>query len=100
MRLFRPSGVPPWAVRGASSRPTSTVDLAKLKTSHKRYFRSASVDFTFTDADGKPLLSIEFDGIGGGFGHGRRYVPARPTPDPNREWKMNFKLRATARAGF
>lgn len=75
-------------------------DLAKLKTSHKRYFRSASVDFTFTDTDGKPLLSIEFDGIGGGFGHGRRYVPARPTPDPNREWKMNFKLRATARAGF
>lgn len=74
--------------------------LARMKTSHRRYFRSASVDFTFTDNEGKPMLSIEFDGIGGGFGHGRRYVPARPTPDPNRKWKMDFKLRATARAGY
>lgn len=78
----------------------SPSDLARMKPSHKRYFRSASIDFTFTDIDGKPLLSIEFDGIGGGFGHGRRYVPARPTPDPNRKWKMNFKLGATARAGY
>jgi hypothetical protein len=78
----------------------SPVATARWKSRHKRYFRSASVDFTFTDIDGKPLLSIELDGIGGGFGHGRRYVPARPTPDPNREWKMNFKLRAAARAGY
>lgn len=78
----------------------SSADTARWKSRHERYFRSASVDFTFTDIDGKPLLSIEFDGIGGGFGHGRRYVPARQTPDPNREWKMNFKLRAAARAGY
>ena len=78
----------------------SPAEVTRMKNRHKRYFRSASVDFTFTDIDGKPLLSIEFDGIGGGFGHGRRYVPAHPTPDPNREWKMNFKLRATARAGY
>ncbi len=75
-------------------------EVVRMKSRHKRYFRSASVDFTFIDVDGKPLLSIEFDGIGGGFGHGRRYVPAHPTPDPHREWKMNFKLRATARAGY
>ncbi len=75
-------------------------EIARMKGRHKRYFRSASVDFTFTDIDGKPLLSIEFDGIGGGFGHGRRYVPVNSTSDPNREWKMNFKLRAAGRAGY
>lgn len=78
----------------------SPAEIKRMKNRHTRYFRSASVDFTFTDVHGEPLLSIEFDGIGGGFGHGRRYVPARSTPDENREWKMNFKLRATARAGY
>jgi Protein of unknown function (DUF2726) len=78
----------------------SPAEVIRMKERHKRYFRSASVDFTFTNLAGRPLLSIEFDGIGGGFGHGRRYVQARPTPDSNREWKMNFKLRATARAGY
>ncbi len=78
----------------------SSAEAKRMKNRHKRYFRSASVDFTFTDVHGEPLLSVEFDGIGGGFGHGRRYVPARSTPDENREWKMNFKLRATARAGY
>lgn len=78
----------------------SSAEVVRMKDRHKRYFRSASVDFTFTDVEGRPLLSVEFDGIGGGFGHGRRYVPARSTPDRNREWKMNFKLRATARAGY
>jgi hypothetical protein len=75
-------------------------EVAKMKPRHLRYFRAASVDFTFIDEGGRALLSIEFDGMGEGFGHGTRYVGSRPTPDPNRDWKIEFKLRAAARAHY
>jgi hypothetical protein len=48
-----------------------------------------------------PLRSlIEIDGFGGGYSHGRDYVPSRSTPDERRAWKMRFKLRAAARAHY
>jgi hypothetical protein len=75
-------------------------EIEKMKLRHLRYFRAASVDFTFIGDGGRPLLSIEFDGMGGGFGHGTRYIRSRSTPDPNRDWKIEFKLRAAARARY
>jgi hypothetical protein len=71
-----------------------------MKERHWRYFLMAAVDYTFVYPDGGPLLSIEFDGIGGGYSRGRHYIPSRSTPDTRREWKMNFKLRAAARAHY
>lgn len=71
-----------------------------LKERHRRYFLQAVVDYTFVYPDGRPLLSIEFDGIGGGFSRGRQYIPCRKTGDPRREWKLTFKLRAAARAHY
>lgn len=73
--------------------------VARLKPSHHRYFRQATVDFTFIYPDGRPLLSIEFDGIGGGYSRGRTYVGRRKTSDQRRDWKMGFKLAAAARVG-
>jgi hypothetical protein len=73
--------------------------VARLKPRHHRYFRQATVDFTFIYPDGRPLLSIEFDGIGGGYSRGRTYVGHRKTPDQRRDWKMRFKLAAAERVG-
>ena len=71
----------------------------KLRESQWRYFLVAAVDYTFVYPDGRPLLSIEFDG-GGGYSHGRDYIPSRSTADERRPWKMRFKLRAAARAHY
>lgn len=73
---------------------------ARLKPRHWDYFLKARVDYTYFYPDGRPLLSIEFDGIGGGFSHGRTYAPGWRTKDPDRVWKLNFKIRAAARAHY
>jgi hypothetical protein len=75
-------------------------DERLLRPRHRRYFLSAHVDFTFCWPDGRPILSVEFDGVGGGFSRERQYIPKRVTPDPNRDWKLNFKLRAAARVNY
>jgi hypothetical protein len=72
----------------------------KMRPSQWQYFLKAAVDYTFVYPDGRPLLSIEFDGVGGGFSHGRDYVPSRSTSYKNRVWTIRFKLRAAARAYF
>jgi hypothetical protein len=61
-----------------------------LSESARRYFYATNVDYTFCEADGRPLLSVEFDGIGHGFSRDARYVEGRSTIDPKREWKLNF----------
>lgn len=64
------------------------------------FFYKTNVDFTFADEDGRPLFSIEFDGIGGGYSRAGIYVPQRPTGDPRREWKFDFKLRLAREVGY
>lgn len=75
-------------------------DERLLRPRHRRYFLSAHVDFTFCWPGGRPLLSVELDGVGGGFSREWQYIPKRVTPDPNRDWKLNFKLRAAARVDY
>jgi Protein of unknown function (DUF2726) len=75
-------------------------DERLLRPRHRRYFLSAHVDFTFCWPDGGPILSVELDGVGGGFSRAWQYIPKRVTPDPNRGWKLNFKLRAAARVDY
>jgi hypothetical protein len=72
---------------------------AGLTRGERNYFYSTNVDFTFC-RDNRALLSIEFDGIGGGFSRMGTYVPVRTTEDPHRELKMGLKLRAAAVAAF
>jgi hypothetical protein len=71
-----------------------------MRPSQWQYFLKAAVDYAFVYPDGRPLLAIEFDGVGGGFSHGREYVPSRLTQYQNRAWTIRFKLRAAARAYF
>ncbi len=69
------------------------VDDERLTDGERRFYYSTNVDFTLCDKSGRPLLAIEFDGIGGGFSRDGEYVPGRETNDPNRKLKLDFKLR-------
>ena len=58
------------------------------------FLYKTSVDYTLCTKLGKPILSIEFDGLGDGFSRASEYIMKRPFPnDPNREWKLGLKLR-------
>jgi hypothetical protein len=68
-----------------------------LPASEERFFYQTNVDYTFCTPTGRPLFSVEFDGLGGGFSKVGVYIPQRPTRDRNRKWKLDTKLRfATA----
>jgi hypothetical protein len=57
------------------------------------------VDYTFCEPDGRPLLSIEYDGLGEGFSRNGSYTPTDATP-PHRKLKMDFKLEVAKTAGY
>jgi hypothetical protein len=69
------------------------IELADLSERERDYFYKTSIDYTFCLPDGRPLASIEFDGIGGGFSRDGEYIPSRRTEDPYRKLKLDFKLR-------
>lgn len=74
------------------------VDLSgsELTRNERNFLYKTSVDYTLCTKVGKPILSLEFDGIGGGFSRSGEYLITRPFPeDPNREWKLDLKLRAS-----
>jgi hypothetical protein len=71
-----------------------------LRPSEVRFFYSTNVDYTFADLSDRPLFSVEFDGIGGGYSRDGEYVARRETDDPNRPWKMGFKFHAARKASY
>jgi hypothetical protein len=85
-------------------RPYPQLPLAKLvkldasdelTAGEERFFYATNVDYTFCVDDGRPLFSVEFDGIGGGYSSSGKYRQARGTGDPHRQLKMDFKLRVS-----
>jgi hypothetical protein len=72
----------------------------KLTGGQRRFFYATNVDYTFCSDDGRPLFSVEFDGIGGGYSSGGKYRQARATGDPHRQLKMDFKLRVSKEVGY
>lgn len=71
-----------------------------LSDGERRAFYGTNLDYTFCDRRDRPLFSIEFDGIGGGFDRDGQYQPARDTRDPHRKLKMDFKLCVTRDVGY
>lgn len=65
----------------------------ELSIKEKEYFYKTNVDYTFCYPNGKPILSIEFDGMGGGFSRNDIYIQQRETSDPYRKLKLDFKLK-------
>jgi hypothetical protein len=65
----------------------------RLTTDEQQFLFKSNVDYTLCEEDGKPLLSIEFDGLAGGFSRRGRYVPAPGSNHLNRARKFDLKLR-------
>ena len=65
------------------------------------FFYKTSVDYLLCTRKGKPLLAIDFDGLGQGFNKDGLYVQVAKTPrDPQRKLKFDFKLRIAKQNSF
>jgi hypothetical protein len=72
-----------------------------LANSEREFLLKTNVDYTIcTKRDGRPLLSIEFDGLSHGFSRLGRYVQIHKCDDAAREWKLDLKVRVATAATF
>lgn len=71
------------------------VESAKryLKEKERDFFLKTNIDYTLCTTNGRPILSVEFDGLGKGFSRRGEYVQQEPTVDPHRKLKLDLKLR-------
>ena len=71
----------------------------KWKDTSNLFFKT-SVDYVFCEKGGRPLLAIDFDGMGRGFDRNGEYVQTEATSDPYRKAKFDYKLRYAKNNGF
>ncbi len=64
------------------------------------FFYKTNIDYTLCEKTGRPLLSIEFDGLGHGLSRRGKYVQTRRSPDPHRNKKLQLKLRIAEQLGY
>lgn len=64
------------------------------------FFYKTSVDYTLCTNSGKPILAIDFDGLGHGHNRNGEYVQVRKTEDRYRKLKFDFKLNYAKRWEF
>jgi hypothetical protein len=64
----------------------------------REFHYKTSIDYTLCDQQHRPLLSVEFDGLGHGYSKDGEYVPMRPVP--GRKRKLDYKLRIAREAGY
>jgi len=76
------------------------IEAGELKPKERDFYLKTSVDYTFCAPDGRPILSMEFDGLGGGFSRGAEYLQERETPDRYRKLKLDFKLQVANQVGY
>lgn len=69
---------------------------AELSSGESQTYFGSSVDFTIVEkGTGNILLSVDFDGLGEGYGEGASYI-GKPTKDPYRQLKLEAKLKWAA----
>lgn len=67
----------------------------------RSYLLKTSVDFTLCEKKGdKPVLSIDFDGLGLGFCQEGKYIQLRQSKDPFRKLKFDLKLRVAQKTSY
>lgn len=77
------------------------VDGSEVTSGEWNTLVKTSVDITLcTRADDRPVVSIEFDGLGHGFSREGEYVQMHPSHDPNRKLKLDLKLRIAGRVQY
>lgn len=64
------------------------------------FFFKTSIDYVLCTDAGKPLIAVDFDGLGGGFDKDGRYLQVNETSDPQRKLKFDFKLRYAEQHDF
>ena len=64
------------------------------------FFYKTSVDYVLCSNGGRPVLAIDFDGMGNGFDRDGEYIQVKTTPARNRKLKFDFKLRLAQKHGF
>jgi hypothetical protein len=76
------------------------LEASDVTQEERRFFNATSVDYTLCNSSYRPLLSIEFDGMGGGFSRDGIYVPGRIGTDPMRKVKLDFKLKCAKKLDY
>lgn len=71
-----------------------SIDSIDVREKEKDFLLKTSVDYTLCDKEDKPLMSIEFDGLGEGYSRDNQYIQKKPTDDKFRQLKLDCKLRA------
>ena len=72
---------------------------SKWKDTSNLFFKT-SVDYVFCEKSGRPLLAIDFDGMGRGFDRNGEYVQTEATSDPYRKAKFDYKLQCARNNSF
>jgi hypothetical protein len=71
------------------------IKVNELSDNERNFFYKTNVDYTFCNVNGRPILSIEFDGMGKGVSRRGIYIPSQETSDMYRKLKLDFKLKLT-----
>lgn len=80
------------------------IDVATLgpsiKEKEREFFLKTSIDYTLCTKSGRPILSIEFDGLGKGFSRHGEYVQQTTAVDPHRKLKLDLKLKIAQKENY
>jgi hypothetical protein len=76
------------------------LDPQRLTGPEIAFLHKTTVDYALTTADDRPLLGIEFDGLGHGYTTDAGYHQVVPSKDRSREWKLSLKARVANAAYF
>ena len=69
------------------------LDNLSLTQKEVDFLRKTSIDYTLCTKEGRPLLSIEFDGLGHGFSRNGEYIQIHPSKDKYRKLKLDLNLK-------
>jgi len=72
-----------------------------LSAAELSFLHKTTVDYVLVEGAGRPMLAIEFDGIGHGISRNGRYIQKVASKrDPKRGWKLDLKVRVSKSSGF
>ena len=76
------------------------VDSNELDAKELWYFQKSSVDYTICLANNQPILSIEFEGVNGGFSRDGIYSPEHKIIDPMGNHRTDLLLKVAKRVNY
>lgn len=76
------------------------IDVSRLNLSRdeEQFLYKTNIDYTICDKNDRPIMCIEFDGVGRGFSRSGKYIHLEA--DSKREMKLRLKLRIAFEKDF